>query len=340
MKSPLIGFLILFSQTILSQNLVLNGGFETIERSPDNYGQINLAKGWYSINKTPDLYNKYSNPSAFNNAFPGLQSPRTGNGFAGFLAGEYETFQTKLIHKLNKDNQYRVEFFLKTAKGSECALTPVYGLLTRYSNLDSIYKYEKIESQVCINDYSELLDVTKWVRVEGIYTAIGEEKYFTISYINTNNKHFCLCSYFVDDISVTPLNNFNTISQEIASKDSFNYRQGDVFILRNVNFAFDKSELLTESYKTLDELLKYLQRNEGIIISINGHTDNVGIEKHNYELSIQRAKAVFDYLLVKGISSNRMTYEGYGSSQPINDNSSEANRQNNRRVEIKIVREK
>ncbi|NOU16128.1 MAG: OmpA family protein [Bacteroidales bacterium] len=337
MKFPLFTFLILLSKIIFSQNLVFNGDFETVERYPDNYAQISLATGWYTLNRA-DLYNSRSNPFYFNMAMPGLRTPRTGNGFAGIVVGEHETIQTKLTQTLSKDSQYRVEFYLKLAWCSQCALTPVFGLLTKYSCMDSIYRYENFNNQVGIYEYKELMDTTKWVKVEGIYTANGGEKYFTLTYINLFKKPFCLCDYFIDDISVYPLVDEHTILQNITSIDTFKYKQGDVFILKNVNFEFNQSTLLPESYKTLEELIKYLQKNSSIVISINGHTDNVGLEKYNYELSKERAKSVYNFLLNRGINKERLSYAGFGSTQPLNENTSEKNKQNNRRVEIKIVK--
>ena len=270
-------------------------------------------------------------------AIPGLRKPRSGKGYAGILAGEHQTIQTRLSRKLAKGNRYKVEFFLKSEHGSECALTPVYGLLTKYSTMDSVFKYEGFEKQVCIDDYKQLLDTSQWVKVEGIYSAKGDERYFTIAYHNIYRKLFCLCIYTIDDISVYPLDEENTFPQDIAIIDSNSYsKQANVFILKNINFEFDKSELMPESFSTLDKLVDYLVENEKFCIVIKGHTDNVGIETHNYELSTNRAKAVFEYLAMKGISKNRMTYEGFGSFKPIKDNSTKENRQFNRRVEIEL----
>ena len=69
-------------------------------------------------------------------------------------------------------------------------------------------------------------------------------------------------------------------------------------------------------------------------IEIVGHTDNVGRESTNYKLSYDRARAVAQYLIDEGISSSRITHQGQGSKQPIDDNSTEKGREKNRRVEF------
>ena len=112
---------------------------------------------------------------------------------------------------------------------------------------------------------------------------------------------------------------------------------GETFVLRNVFFDFDKSTLKKESEVELNKLVGYLTSNKGIKIEIGGHTDNQGSEAYNERLSNDRAKAVYDYLVNKGIDSNRMSYKGYGMSKPIATNDTEEGRALNRRTEFTIV---
>ncbi|MFN3754350.1 OmpA family protein [Flavobacterium sp.] len=108
----------------------------------------------------------------------------------------------------------------------------------------------------------------------------------------------------------------------------------EVVILENVLFQTNKSILLEESFTSLDKLVHQLQKNEALKIEIRGHTDNIGIEVKNQSLSEQRAKAVLNYLVSKGIDSNRFSYKGFGSTQPITSNDSDEGRKKNRRVEF------
>jgi outer membrane protein OmpA-like peptidoglycan-associated protein len=77
--------------------------------------------------------------------------------------------------------------------------------------------------------------------------------------------------------------------------------------------------------------------NPTVSIEIGGHTDDIGDEKSNIELSENRARTVFEYLLSNQIKSNKISYKGYGEGLPINDNTTEENRKNNRRIEFKIT---
>lgn len=109
------------------------------------------------------------------------------------------------------------------------------------------------------------------------------------------------------------------------------------FVLENVEFDFGKATLRPASYQTLNELVDYLQRKSDERIEIGGHTDNIGSEAKNKILSLERAKSIVAYLISKGIDANRLTAKGYGSMEPVEDNTTEEGRQKNRRSEVKIL---
>ena len=106
--------------------------------------------------------------------------------------------------------------------------------------------------------------------------------------------------------------------------------------LYNIFFETDKSRLLPNSFDELNKLADYLSKNKSTIIEISGHTDNTGAEEKNKKLSEARAKAVADYLVLKGIEKARISSKGYGSTMPIAKNDTEAGREQNRRVEFII----
>lgn len=112
---------------------------------------------------------------------------------------------------------------------------------------------------------------------------------------------------------------------------------GATVVLRNIFFDFGKATLRPESQNELDRLVKLMTEMPNLKIEISGHTDNVGSAQFNKSLSERRAKAVVDYLIEKGISPTRLTYKGYGFDMPIAPNDTEEGRQQNRRVEFKII---
>lgn len=113
-------------------------------------------------------------------------------------------------------------------------------------------------------------------------------------------------------------------------------KKGKKFVLSNIFFDFDSDRLKEESNAELNQLTAFLKNNSRLKIEISGHTDNVGNDEYNLELSENRANAIFDYLK-QFIDPNRMTYKGYGSELPVSSNDSEQGRSQNRRCEIEIV---
>ena len=112
---------------------------------------------------------------------------------------------------------------------------------------------------------------------------------------------------------------------------------GAKVILKNIFFEFGKATLKPESYAELDNVVKLLQNNEGVRLEISGHTDNVGSLKTNMKLSEDRAKAVVEYIIGKGIASSRLEFKGYAYTQPIAPNTTQDGRAQNRRVEFKVL---
>lgn len=110
-----------------------------------------------------------------------------------------------------------------------------------------------------------------------------------------------------------------------------------VFVFQNILFDFDKATLKKESFAIVDEIVVTMLSNPEVKIEISGHTCNMGTEKYNLDLSKRRAQAVVDYLISKGVESNRLTFEGFGESYPLNDNATIAKRKQNRRVEVKVL---
>ncbi len=114
-------------------------------------------------------------------------------------------------------------------------------------------------------------------------------------------------------------------------------KKGEVFIMKNMFFATNKTRILSSSEESLEALASYLNRNQDIRIRIIGHTDNVGKDEANQRLSEGRANAVRQDLIERGIDASRIEAEGRGEKQPIDTNDTEEGRQNNRRVEIEVL---
>jgi outer membrane protein OmpA-like peptidoglycan-associated protein len=108
--------------------------------------------------------------------------------------------------------------------------------------------------------------------------------------------------------------------------------------LRPIYFQQSKAVILEKSFDELDHLANVLRENPGIAIRIEGHTDNVGRPADLQRLSEDRAKAIRDFLVKKGIAANRIEIIGHGPKFPITNNTTDELRQQNRRVEVRITK--
>jgi len=107
--------------------------------------------------------------------------------------------------------------------------------------------------------------------------------------------------------------------------------------LPRVEFELDSDVVHPESFQTLDAIAHFLLKNQSVKIRISAHTCDLGSDAHNQELSERRAKAVADYFIRRGVPPPFIRWRGWGSSHPIADNSTEAGRRRNRRVEFHLL---
>jgi len=123
-------------------------------------------------------------------------------------------------------------------------------------------------------------------------------------------------------------------------------RPGSVFLLKNVYFPADRHIIKPESRETLEKLVAALKENVNLKISIEGHVccispdapDALDVDTYEAVLSVNRAKAIYNYLVSKGIDASRLRYEGFGKRRPVVINErTEEDAEKNRRVEIRIL---
>ena len=108
-------------------------------------------------------------------------------------------------------------------------------------------------------------------------------------------------------------------------------------VLKGVNFLPNSADLTPDAKTVLNEAYDALAGQANLKVEVGGHTDSMGDEKLNQSLSQRRAESVKKYLADKGIAADRLTAKGYGEAQPVADNKTKAGRQQNRRVELKIL---
>lgn len=149
--------------------------------------------------------------------------------------------------------------------------------------------------------------------------------------LNVNNTNYL---FYSDNFSLTQTSADKPFQLEILLNKP---KVGESVVLKNIFFDTDKFDLKTASTIELDRLVNLLNRFPNLKIEIGGHTDNVGTESANLTLSKNRAKAVMDYLISKGIRAERLSSKGYGERKPIASNETAEGRAQNRRTEFKVV---
>jgi outer membrane protein OmpA-like peptidoglycan-associated protein len=138
-----------------------------------------------------------------------------------------------------------------------------------------------------------------------------------------------------------------SISFDYRSKKEFNPLTLDIYldpvakgasmVLNNLFFATGKYQLEKKSKTELNKIISFLATNTQVKIEISGHTDDVGNDAANQQLSDKRARSVYDYLLAQGVRKERILSVGYGETKPLQPNTSEENRQLNRRIELRVL---
>lgn len=286
-----------------------------------------------------------------------------------------EYLQTQLKEPLRKGESYRLAFYVSLSEYSSGAVATIGALLSknRISDTSRAMLMEKQVRQIAsgvrqtvatnyepqvVNPFKRVIDDTKgWTLVSGDFTAQGGEEFLTIgnffpaaqsNVTDIDSLTYLLpgAYYYIDDISLVCLSCGNTAAENNSERETDQknlplpddtLHAGTSFVLDNIFFDYDKATLLQQSYKELQMILQLLQRHPSMHIEISGHTDSHGSTEYNRRLSENRAKAVVDYLIAKGIDPRRLQYKGYGESKPIATNSTEEGRARNRRVEFKVL---
>ncbi len=339
-------FLILlyFSISILyAQNLVPNPSFEKVDStarnrlSPHQYRNKHFAKQWFVPNgSSPDLiysrYDDYGKMARLGKASMGLfvHSTKLFDGKRDYR----EYVECELKSPLVAGKEYIVEFWVKLIyEFTDGAGTSHIGCYLSKKRIDGNTNQDRFAlSPQFMSDSTKILNnFEEWKRIGGKYIAKGGESYIIIgSFLplerikcQTYARFFSMDYYYIiDDVFV------GEKMTDIPTERNI--------VLKNLEFEYASNVIRTTSYGELDSLVDYLKYKLDLNVQISGHTDNKGTDGYNDTLSYDRAKAVADYFVNKGINTKRLTYGGYGRSMPIADNNTTAGRQRNRRVEFML----
>ncbi len=367
MNRKLLLICCLISTLAHGQGLVVNGDFEEFRSCPIDFNQSNLfsISNWMQVGiGTPDYFNACSRQVGVPKNVFGNEPAHSGAGYAGLILfsvkdKEYrEYLYTKLTSKLKKGDMVCVEAFVSCAEYAQC-IADQFGFHFSdqpFSNLDG----SSLDMTPSINSPHLFFydNPNGWLKVGNIYTAQGGEEYLTIGNFSSDkntrvlrrtaqNVGFSEWAYvYLDDVSVKLVKRKeecsceNDLLADLVTDPPNQLKEIEDQQFDKLYFEFDRSELTDESFVKLQEVYKYMRKNEHVRLIISGHTDAIGSDAYNMELSKKRANAAIEFLKNKGIDNQRMEIEYFGATIPATSNDSDNGRAQNRRVEFRLVKMK
>lgn len=356
-----------------TENMVFNGSFEEYSTCPqriDATGIMNGVDAWWQPSKgSSDYFNACGGRECLTPRNKmGIQEAHDGVAYCGIYCSKEnyrEYLQTELREPLVAGKRYRVSYWVSLADKSPFAVASLGALFTQERINDTtwnILMQNEVtdlgdgQRQVVATYYrpqvvnGELLDKNQeWQLITGEFKAKGGERFLTLGNFNSFNHSYVVATdfpnavlsgayYYIDDVSVICLDcATDTVVMPVTVTEE--PKEGDIITLHNVLFDTDKSDLLPQSYLELHTLISLLEKHPTMRVELRGHTDNQGTVERNRVLSEARAKAVADYLESHGIDRSRLTWRGFGKNLPVDTNATPEGRQNNRRVEYRILSE-
>ena len=309
--------------------------------------------------------------------FFGHQKPVDGIAYAGLYTFYNEDYREYMLNQLKAPlvagETYHINFWVSLADTAGVAVRSIgVAFLDSIYKKKQFTVITDVDYLPMYNEDSSFLTSKKdWMQLSIDYEAKGGETFFMIGNYqnnietdtlnvqdsNTAEYDFYDSYYYLDAVCIglrksdgtcscindgepVAINDSNYVELEtiqIRENEAKRPETGDIIILKNVYFDFDKSTLKPDSEPELVKLYDLLVEFPTLKIIINGHTDNRGNNEYNMFLSESRALAVYAWLVNKGIKSSRLDFKGYGKYKPIETNKTEKGRQVNRRVEFEVV---
>ncbi len=338
-------------------NLVENGSFETVTGKVKGLGQIEAATGWVAGSKAKaDLFLSETKVLTIGktNSF-GKEDPKEGSNYAGITIYSHgdkaarSYLSSKLTTPLKKGMHYCVTFWVSLAEMSKYATNQI-GLNVSKSSIATGDDVKGISAEPQVLDYNnKIFNATfGWSKVCAVFVAQGGEKYITIGNFAKNDavkternkltndmKGTPLASgyYFIDDISLKLITEdkdcdcsipvetstvTSTIYQKVVTVNDKMTPQQKIDA-QLMFYAHGKDKFTAQGQASLDLILKEMQANPTVKITVTGYTDKsevelAGVKVVYSELGKKRAEAVKSYLATKGIDKARVTTVDGGDS--------------------------
>jgi OOP family OmpA-OmpF porin len=350
----LCGVIIPLQTFAQNSNLIPNPGFEEYWELPDgkNRGKYCLSQWTVPFEAgAGDYYHRKAKPGyqPENNKY-GSQKPFEGEAMSAIcnFPGFREFLQTKFTSTLRRDSIY--QFTVRISCADEMKLGEVltdFGVVFFPAEVDEFDGEPLLKEPPAMYWRNEngFTDKEHWIELTQTYKAKGNERVLLFGsfhwndsltgkiYGNVNYKRYT--HYYIDGFELRKI----TQVKAQTNQDEKLFVNTDLLVLRNLLFATASDKLDTNSTAELDMLAAYLLRHPEKKIRITGHTDSEGDSAANMALSKARAASVKQYLIKKGISAVHLQTTGKGENEPVMPNNTPEGRQQNRRVEIRLLKD-
>jgi OmpA-OmpF porin, OOP family len=347
-----------------AQNLVPNGSFEQYYKCPGSYSVTRsgkIAPGWVSPSTgTPDLFNACSIGEAnVPTNWAGKSKAFSGLGYAGIYvyihgrAKEYrEYLQAEFTAPLLSGVKYIVEFQFKLSSNSRYSVDRIGFLISDsayHTTDDGVFPAKATYQRINPVIYNQ--STGYWTKFGFTYIAQGGERFITIGNFSNDTDtryHFISNSQsvepllksaaylFIDDVKVLAISDLPAAPALSGYKE---IKVNEDYVLKNIQFKYNDYTLIDSSYPELNRVVDILKFNKTWNVTVSGHTDDIGSEAFNLDLSVQRAGSVSDYLIHHGINPTRIKTQGFGKQTPLQKGNDDATRAINRRVELRFNNE-
>ena len=355
-----IVLIILFEHDCLSQNLVANGSFED-ENTCTEFNAKCAPEAWMTTSPLIPLYGGKSNKNVAIEVFnTSVRNTR-------------KYLQTELLCPLIKDKRYRFSIRLLPGSAQVESIGALFSDSIFFYDRDVLIK---IKPTIDFGSQMLNIPKKKrngWNQFMVDFIATGHEKYLLIGNFQSDNeqkrtflykpKDFSSYYYTIDDVELIPLDSIDICPDYALTKEklySINIRHSirrstlfsdnktqkspdievipitDTIRFNNILFEFNSFTINAFGKHLLDSTFALLDKESVAFIKIHGHTDSVGDPDYNIKLSLNRAKAIGNYLSALNYSDHITEIQGFGDKYPLENNSTENGREKNRRVEIII----
>lgn len=339
-------------------NLVPNPGFEEFSDKPG---------GWYYSGKDFSRVALYwTSPTAASPDIyaPGVQIPKSWKaiGFGDVKAFEGSSHAGITVYGCDKGKPHCKEY-VQVQLAEPLVPGQRYGFSCMLAHLQKSVFVRNIELLFTEHEIDEethdpiLMPPTlvldrwipsdgKWYRWTGQFVANKADTYLLIGNFNTDansqvkmpwRSDLRYGYYYLDDVRLFKIPPIIKTPPSDSPLANYYPKEGGIIKLSRIYFEHDRTDFMPQAMIQLKQLLEFLNRYHEIKVEIRGHTDNVGSDSYNQNLSERRSAAVVNWLVLKGILRERLISSGFGSKEPISTNETSVGRSQNRRVEVKVI---